>query len=82
MTAIYRALYIDLRDRGGLDLQIAYQDGAFRLQREGLELNLVVDPHFHGTWQLSTAMLFIAWMSRLLKSNPRRSPSASSDFSF
>ena len=77
ILAIYRTLYLDLRDRGGLDLEIAFQDGTFRFQREGFELNLVVDPRLQGAWQLSTAALLLGWMPRILKSDSRRSPSAS-----
>ncbi len=75
MTAVFRALYLDLRERGGLDLQAAFRDGAFRFQCEGLGLNFVVDPRLHNTWQLSTALLLLAWMPRILKANTRRPPS-------
>jgi hypothetical protein len=67
LTAIYRALYLDLRDRGGLDLQVAFTDGTFRFERQGVGLDFVVPPDLVGAWQLNTALLFIAWLARELK---------------
>lgn len=74
IIAIYRALYLDLRDRGGLDLEAAFSDGTFRFERQGRGLDFVMPPSLLDTWQLHTAMLFIAWVSRDLKPRRHRRP--------
>jgi len=63
---ISQALYLDHRDRGGLDIQAAFQDGNFRFQHNGQSWEFVPDPRLQGTWQLSTAMLYVSMMSKFL----------------
>ena len=57
--AILRALRLDLRDRGGLDMNKAFSDGTFAFARLAGRLTFTIDPLLKGTWQLDTAFIFI-----------------------
>jgi transposase len=67
LKTIQDALFIDLRDRGGVDLWKIRADGPIHLALDGPVLKLCVDPSLNNSWQLSTAMLFIAPMIKRLK---------------
>ena len=74
MLEIYGALYFDLCDRGGLDLQRAFQDGTFTLQRQGTRFKFILDPGLLDTWQLDTALLFFSLIAQKLKHEDRPLP--------
>ena len=58
-TQVFRLLYRDLRDRGGLDTFKALADGTIRLSRQGSKWVFSLPPNLEGTWQASVARLFI-----------------------
>lgn len=60
LRAIFQALLVDLRQRGGLDLQQAFKDGTFRFVYLRGRPGLVHHPSWDGAWQLSTALLLLA----------------------
>ena len=66
-SAIERALWSDLRDRGGLDTQKAFFDGTFTLNKLGGRRIFTIAPELKGTWQLATALLYIQKALKKLK---------------
>ena len=67
LKTIQVALFIDLRDRGGVDLQQIRSPGPLQLVADGSDLRLRIDPSLKNSWQLSTAMLYIAPLIKRLK---------------
>jgi len=67
LKTIQHALFIDLRDRGGVDLQQIDSNGPIHLAWDDPGLKLCVDPSLKNSWQLSTALLFIAPIIKRLK---------------
>jgi len=67
MNDIYRTLYQDLSERGGLDIQDALRDGTITIIRFGSSLRFKVDPRLEDTWQFSTARLFFALVANRLR---------------
>jgi transposase len=67
LKTIQHALFIDLRDRGGVDLQQIDSHGPIHLAWDDPGLKLCVDPSLENSWQLSTALLFIAPIINRLK---------------
>jgi transposase len=67
LKTIQHALLIDLRDRGAVDLWQIRSNGPIHLVVDGSVLKLCVDPSLKNSWQLSTAMLFIAPIIKRLK---------------
>lgn len=70
MQSILRALFQDLYDRGGWDLDRAFQDSTIVISPHGRKWKFLVDPQVQATWQLSTALIFV-WMV-IKKLNKRR----------
>jgi hypothetical protein len=56
---ILNALYLDLCDRGGLDLQRDLRDGPIKATGSLDHPKFEVAPSFQGTWQFMTAMIFL-----------------------
>lgn len=67
LKTIQHALFIDLRDRGGVDLQQIDSHGPIHLAWDDLDLKLYVDPSLENSWQLSTALLYIVPILKSLK---------------
>lgn len=67
LDALLAALYRDLCQRGGFDIQQALNDGSIRLELEAGRLQWVIDPLSEGDWRLSTAMLFLRLVEKRLK---------------
>ena len=71
LDSIFSVLYQDLCDRGGLDLQSALRDSTLGFFREEGRWQLEFDPLLEGTWQRSTAQLFLALALGKLRSTSR-----------
>ena len=69
MDQVYRTLYQDLVQRGGLDLPAALSAGSLSFDRRYGRWALNFDPAWQDTWQLETARLFLALAAKRL---PRR----------
>jgi len=69
MDRILSVLRDDLARRGGLELSDLKQSGLITATRSTKSLHLTIHPDLAGTWQLSTAMIYIV---PLLKKNARR----------
>jgi hypothetical protein len=59
LAEVYRLLYLDLRDRGGLDTYKAIAEGRIQLSRLGTRWIFSLPPDLEGTWQASIARLLI-----------------------
>jgi len=59
LAEVYRLLYLDLRDRGGLDTYKALAEGSIQLTRLGTRWVFSFPPDLEGTWQASIARLLI-----------------------
>ena len=57
---ILSALWDDLGQRGGFDLHRAMHDETIRAAHRFEDYRIVIDSRWQGTWQLSTASLFLA----------------------
>ena len=60
MKEILRLLYDDLLARGGLDPLANHAGGDICLEAGEGGFRLAIAPHLKGTWQLSTALIFLA----------------------
>ena len=67
LKTIQRALFYDLRDRGGIDLHQIGSHGPLHLAWDGPDLRLRLDPSLKNSWQLSTAMLYVAPLIKRLR---------------
>jgi hypothetical protein len=67
LNRILRALQIDLCERGGLDFARAYQDGTITIKKGFGEWRCTFDPQYAGTWQQSTALIFLGIALKRLK---------------
>ncbi len=67
LNTIRNALFIDLRDRGGVDLNQIKGSGPIHFVTGSPQLELYIDPSLKDSWQLSTAMLFIAPLIQKLR---------------
>ena len=59
MQAILRTLYQDLRDRGDLYIENAFQDGTIAISPHGSQWKFQVGPQVQNAWRLSTALIFV-----------------------
>ena len=64
---IHRLLYLDLRQRGGLDLFQSFQEGTLPLVRQGSRYHLRLPPELQDSWQDQTAQLLIQYLIVLAK---------------
>jgi hypothetical protein len=64
---ILGALYLDLRDRGGLDLKKDLRDGPIKLIETPRDINFEVAPSFQDSWQFMTAMIFLRLAAQKMK---------------
>jgi len=60
MRRILSMLMDDLLHRGGLDVSLLIQDGLITAKKRGRRYYVSAHPDLVGTWQLSTALIFIA----------------------
>lgn len=67
LQKILSALYIDLHERGGLNLNFAVDDSVVSIVRKGPKWVFKIDPDLEDTWQLSTAMIFIQMAVKKVK---------------
>jgi hypothetical protein len=64
-TEILSELYSDLQDGGGLDIEAAVRAGILGLGYVNGELQFKYPPVLQDTWQLKTALIFMAlWKDR------------------
>lgn len=62
--SIIKLLIIDLYDRGGLDLQLAFENREISISRDcSGQFDFVYPPHLEDTWQISTALLILMLLS-------------------
>jgi transposase len=66
---ILNALYLDLCDRGGLDLQRDLHDGPIKVTGSLGHPKFEVAPSFQDTWQFMTAMIFLRLAAQKMKQN-------------
>jgi transposase len=59
LGAVLQALYDDLRDRGGLDLEKAFRGDTLVSQGAHFDVEPDPDPDLEEPWQISTARIFI-----------------------
>jgi len=58
--SIIKTLITDLYTRGGLDLQLLWENHEFSIKRDfSGQLDITYPPHLKDTWQLSTAILIL-----------------------
>ncbi|OGO37660.1 MAG: hypothetical protein A2W35_08550 [Chloroflexi bacterium RBG_16_57_11] len=71
---IIRLLYLDLRDRGGLDLIPMFLDGRLSLDKTPAGWRLVNPAGWDQPWHRAVARLFAALILTRLKKSPRLRP--------
>ena len=59
---IHRLLYLDLRQRGGLDLFQSIQEGTLPIVQHGSSYHLSLPPELQDSWQDQTAQLLIQYL--------------------
>jgi len=59
-TKVLSALYQDLSQRGGLDVRHALKEGILAVKHLEGRWAWDADPSLEGTWQLSTALVFVS----------------------
>jgi transposase len=64
---ILNVLYLDLCDRGGLDLQRDLRDGPIKATGSLDHPKFEVAPSFQDTWQFMTAMIFLRLAAQKMK---------------
>jgi transposase len=65
------ALYDDLLQRGFFDLRSALQESSLAVVQKGSSYRILSATELHGTWQLSTALVFIQIaLTRLKRNSP------------
>ena len=69
---LFFLLWDDLRDRGGLDVKAALQDGTFTFKGTGRDSKFIIAPQWHFTWQLATALLLMVMVMTHFKKPSRR----------
>jgi transposase len=69
LTEILNALYLDLCDRGGLDLQRDLHDGPIKLIETPHGFEFEVAPSFQACWQFMTAVIFLRLALKEMKAN-------------
>lgn len=60
LNRIIAQLYADLKDRGGLDFEAAVRSRKIHLDYVKNEFRVKYPPDLEGTWQLNTALIFLA----------------------
>ena len=76
-TEILNELYVDLHEAGGLDFEAAVKAGILGLDYANGELQFKYPPILQDTWQLKTALIFMAlWRERAqIRLKPQRANS-------
>ena len=74
LDEIHRLLYLDLRQRGGLDLFQSFQEGTLPLVRQGSRYHLRLPPELQDSWQDQTAQLLIQYLIVLAKNRMKLEP--------
>ena len=74
LNQVYRLLFADLAERGGVDLRIAFQEGLISIQKAGSHYRFQIDPSLQGTWQANVISLFLQKVHQILRRHPHRSP--------
>jgi transposase len=69
LTEILNALYLDLCDRGGLDLETNLRDGPIKLTWPRGRPEFEIAPSLQDSWQLWTAMIFLRLDAQKMKPN-------------
>ena len=67
LSVILGVLQKDLCERGGLDFARAYQEGRIIIKKGLGEWRCAFEPQYSGTWQQSTAMIFLGIALKKLK---------------
>jgi transposase len=70
LDQLLRVIYQDLRTRGGLDLQQAFQNGEIGFVRQGNRGAFHCAPHLRDTWQFYTALIFLGIGEKLRRTAP------------
>ena len=71
---IHRLLYLDLRQRGGLDLFQSFQEGTLPLVRQGSHYHIRLPPELQDSWQDQTAQLLIQYLIVQAKNRMKLEP--------
>ena len=64
---IYRLLYKDLRDRGGLEISSLLEADRIQFSRRGSRWIFTLPPDLEGTWQASAALLLLNYFLKQAK---------------
>lgn len=70
LAKVFLNLYNDLLQRGRFDPQRALQEGDIAVAQHGTKFRILSTTELHGTWQLSTALVFIQLALTRLRKNP------------
>ena len=74
LDEIHRLLYLDLRQRGGLDIFQSIQEGTLPIVQHGSSYHLSLPPELQDSWQDQTAQLLIQYLIVLAKNRLNLAP--------
>ena len=70
LPQVYKLLYQDLAQRGGLDLLEAIHTGLISLKYRRRHLSVHYPDHLRGTWQILTALVLIGVLDKEIRPRP------------